>query len=198
MELVKTIHEHTSAVRAGRTEHHCGRCPKCQQEPERFKRHDAYRRQVRLIRGNVVEVFTTLLVRLKCPRCRATFAVYPSFLLPHKRFATTDIRTLPATYVNDEKQTYRSTVSRRNIPYGYAAPGVNIDERQLSPSTVWRWLEFLARLFFLSQAARLPAPAIPAQKYRSNRREHELKQACLILNGDADTRELIFPHFATA
>jgi len=198
MDLVKTIRQHTGVVRSGKTERHRGCCHKCRQDPQHFTRHDAYRRQVRVIHGDAVEVLTTLLVRLRCPLCRATFAEYPPFLLPHKRYAATDITKLSADYVSDEQQTYRRIVSCENIPYGYVAPGSEIDERQLSPSSVWRWLTFLARLFSPPQAALLPPPAIAAQKYRSSSREQQLRRACLILFGEPKTKRWIFPHFATA
>jgi hypothetical protein len=88
-------------------------------------------------------------------------------------------------------------VDRENSAYGYADQGADIDERQLSPSTVWRWLTVLGQLVCAHTTPSLPLPNVAARKFRSDWRKQLLARSKRILDFDLDLQRCIFPHLAT-
>ena len=214
--IIAEIESHAKEVKAGRGEKGISCCQRCFGKAEKFRQHDWRRRQLRVIVGSFVRVITTLLQRLTCPLCKKTFTVYPRFVLPRKHYVREHLEQLSKIYLDEPEQSYRKVVTVQGMAIGYAGLSAGqIDERQLSPSTVWRRLSFLGSLTkILTQAQRLireKAPEtsmfrnlipITAQKYRSAERKCLLETAQKLLRAAAEFKKHfgyeIFPHFATA
>jgi len=113
-------------------------CPGCQQEEPGYRLHDRRRRQFFVIAGNWVHCFFTTLRRWKCRLCGTTFTFYPSFCVPYKRFVLAAITGLSGRYVDSDEASYRAVVRRQGMALGYVEDPSQ--SKQLSPSTVWRWL----------------------------------------------------------
>ena len=93
------IQEHTREIISGKIQKPKGCCPRCLLQPINFTLHECRKRTFRYIDGNFVKVLLTLLPRWKCSSCRKTFTVYPSFALPHKRYAQEDIVKISKNYI---------------------------------------------------------------------------------------------------
>ncbi len=168
-------------------------CPGCQQQAPGYRPHDRRRRQFYLIAGNWVQRFFTTLVRWKCLLCGTTFTFYPSFCVPYKRYVLADITRLSGRYVESDEASYRSVVRGRKMAIGYAEePSAS---KQLSPSTVWRWLGYLGACGArLQEGLRLiqdkdPSLAlhrlirpVAARKYRTETRRELLQTGRLLLS----------------
>jgi transposase-like protein len=216
MPVREEIKTHKEAVLAGEVK--CTRvdCPICEGVPDAFKVHERRRRWFYVIVGAFVERLVSLLIRWKCPLCGRTFMQYPPFALPHKRYVRQAVEALAGRYVREESCTYREAVKARGGAIGYAAAqDERIDERQLVPSTVWRWLSFLGELKeTLRKARRLirakapssslfrNASSIDRRKYRSELRRNVLRGALQLMNAGQEYRRIfgrgIFPELATA
>ena len=214
--IIAEIESHTKEVKAGRGEKGISCCQRCFGKAEKFQHHDCRRRQLRVVVENFVRVITTRLLRLMCPLCKKTFTVYPRFVLPRKHYVRGHLEQLSKIYLDKPEQSYRKVVTVQGTAIGYAELSAGqIDERQLSPSTVWRCLSFLGSLTeTLSQAQRLIREKAPetsffrnlipiiAKKYRSTKRKYLLETAQKLLGAAAEFKKYfgygIFPHFATA
>jgi len=167
-------------------------CPGCQQKEPGYRPHDRRRRQFYVIAGNWVHRFFTTLIRWKCALCKTTFTFYPSFCVPYKRYVLADITRLSGRYVEEDKTSYRSRVRRRGMAIGYAEACAT--DRQLSPTTVWRWLGDLGCSLHLQAGLRLirekdPDLALHRQirpvaprKYRSEPRRKQLQTGRFLLS----------------
>lgn len=216
MPVREEIKAHKDAVLAGDVE--CTRvdCPICEGVPDAFKIHERRRRWFYVIVGAFVERLISLLIRWKCPLCGKTFTQYPPFALPRKRYVRQAVEALAGKYVHEESCTYRGAVKVGGGAIGYASVQHDeIDERQLVPSTVWRWLSFLGELKETLRRAhgliRAKAPSselsrkaawIAPRKYRSTGRRNVLRSALRLMNAGQEYRRLfgrgIFPELATA
>jgi hypothetical protein len=184
MSIQKVIQQYTDSIISGRIPGPQGSCPICLTHPRVFKLHECRKRSFRYIVGNMVKDIITLLPRWKCTECGKTFTVYPSFAIPHKRYVWTDIRRLTRRYIEDESQTYCTTVTHQDAPIGYQEEDNKNVDRFLDPSTVWRWISWLGNV----KVFRIAGPtinkadnaqhgprgyealSIPSPKYRSPHR----------------------------
>lgn len=147
---------------------------------------------------------------------RGASPTIPPFALPRKRYVKQAIVARTAEYLGNDKATYRSVVRGARLPYGYETkPGAPIDNRQLSPTTVWRWIAWLANMPGLLQSVheliRQKAPetpllrqtwAFPPSKYRSKQRARQLVEAARMLLAEQVFRRLfsseMFPYYGIA
>lgn len=144
--------------------------------------------------------------------------ITPTFVLPYKRYATSSLLELASSYVEQDKVTYRGTV-RGGLAgrKGYqTADGNHLPgDDALHFSTAWRTLSWLGSLDTSLHCAidlilhRDPASqvhrfsgAVAAGKFRSSRREEQLRTARRLLQAMAEFQPLFgrpfFPRFATA
>jgi len=211
------IEAHTASVLSGNIPFPEGPCPKCHKTHGFFKIHEYRKRSFRYIVSSFVHKCISFLVRFKCSICNSTFTDYPSFAIPHKHYVIDDIERLSQIYTQKQSATYRNTVNHENMPIGYHSEDNTIDERQLSHSSLWRWISFFGKMNqHLSNTLdliRQKAPEthifrenmlypLPTHKYRSQHRKIILQTAQLLIL----TRESFesffgkssFPRFATA
>lgn len=136
--------------------------------------------------------------------------------MPHKRYVKQSLFDRAGEYLGNDKATYRSAVRGALLPFGYETPrGAPIDDRQLSPTTVWRWIWWLASMPATLQAVhgliRQKAPqspifrqawGFPPRKYRSKNRLGQLIEAARMLLANRIFRQLflteMFPSYGTA
>jgi hypothetical protein len=123
---------------------------------------------------------------------------------------------LAASYVENDRQTYRETASPAGRPTGYVTPpGASaIDERKLDHSTIWRMLGWLgSQVAALLVARRLIqgrhsnstchrfVGAVAPHKFASRKRKRLLRRSRQLLHLIAEWEELFpepfFPRFAT-
>jgi hypothetical protein len=184
-------------------------CPRCFFSA-RFAKHDCARRKFRVrlydptLDDIVIAVFDSWRVRFCCSHCGKTFTEYPSFAVPHKRFVQQDVLAKALPYLQDEQseqapqnqqappRTYRAAVRERRLPASYIQ---DTHGRQLSHTTVWRWLSWLGSLRKLVQRAtgmileknasadvhRQTFP-IACHKYRSDSRRQTLQEAARLFH----------------
>ncbi len=152
-------------------------------------------------------------MRWRCQQCRTTFRHYPPGVVPRKRYLPQALNGLCQRYAEEARSSYRHVVRQegKEIRYEAAAAEAGWSEHQkqreetraLSPSTVWRWIGFLAALWLvmrkrgakhfgeaLTLAARAPR-SIPAPKYKNRQRRkalaYGLSSLCVILSGKSFT-----------
>jgi hypothetical protein len=209
----EVIRKHTDSITSGRIQSPRGSCPKCSESPDTYKLHECRKRSFRFIFGCFVRKVISLLARWKCPICGHTFTEYPEFALPYKRYVVMDIDRLGENYL-ENSHSYQDTVSCEEGAIGYEQEDGEIDERQLSPSTPWRWLSFLGSMNNLltvvlnlirqkaadSYIFRGLLPLFQG-KYRSRDRKTILQNAWKLLQANPIFQHLfadtIFPRYAT-
>ena len=142
--------------------------------------------------------------------------IIPIFVLPYKRYAGPTLLHLAATYVENDRQSYRKTTKPGNRVIGYVTPpdASCIDERALDHSTLWRMLTWMGcQLAALSVGRALIQQrdpfstchrfvgAVAPHKFRSPQREQILRQTRRLLHLAAEWNERFpekfFPRFAT-
>jgi len=146
MNIKAIIDAHTNSVISGNIDMPKGICIKCQGKPDSFKLHECRKRSFRFIAECFVYIVMSFLVRWKCPICKATFTDYPPFALPFKRYVVSDIEQLCSSYLDDPSATYRKCVSHEKSAIAYHSDHNAIDERQLSHSSLWRWVTFFGNM----------------------------------------------------
>lgn len=216
MPAVEEIKAYRAAVLAGEVDCASVVCQVCEGVPDEFKVHERRRRWFYVIVEAFVERLVSLLIRWECPLCGKTFTQYPPFALPRKRYVRQAVEALAGKYVLDDSYTYREAVRVRGGAIGYASSQDDeIDERQLVPSTVWRWLSFMGELKETLRKAhgliRAKAPSsvlfrnavlIARRRYRSVGRRNLLRGALRLVHAGQEYRRLfgrsIFPELATA
>ena len=216
MPAVEEIKAYKEAVLAGEVKCTSVECPVCEGVPDKFTFHERRRRWFYVIVEAFVERLVSLLIRWECPLCGKTFTQYPPFALPYKRYVRQVVEERAGKYLREESCTYRGTVQARNGAIGYASPQEDvIDERQLVPSTVWRWLSFLGEMKETlrrahglikakspSSALSRNAASIAPHKYRTTGRRNVLRGALRLVHAGREYRRLfgrsIFPELATA
>jgi transposase-like protein len=216
--VLAAIAAHTEAVERGKVSCTAEHCPICGQRPAVFKYHASRPRCFRVIVDQMVQAVASALTRWKCPACEKTFTLYPDFALPHKRYVCQVVCGLSERYVADDELSYRAGVQIHGRAVYYdadaGAPQV-LDDRVLWPSTLHRWIGWLGRLretlrtalqLIRAQSATCDVfrhlVALPARKYRSERRKGTLQACGRLLRADGAYRQLfqtsIFPYLATA
>jgi hypothetical protein len=213
MSMVEEIIcKHTNAVISGNIQSPHGSCPRCFETPGRFRLHERRERGFRFIVGSFVRIIISLLVRWKCPICGRTFTEYPDFALPYKRYVLMDIERLSEDYLENEKS-YQQGVSCEGEAIGYEERDGKIDERQLSASTLWRWVGSVGLMDnVLTEGLNLIRQKDPDSylfrgllalwpgKYRSEERKVLLQSAWKLLQANRIFKQLfghqIFPRYA--
>ena len=203
--LIKRIERYTEAVSRGNYVQPQDCCPRCCENPTCFKVHDIRDRSFRCIVTLYVHIIKSLIVRWKCPLCKATFTHYPDFALPHKRYVFVDLLRLSGNYLKDEPehQTYRKTASEEDNLIAYKCEPDSVDNRFLCHSTPWRWLSFWGNQFHLldhqdtQHPIALKIAPILSYKYRSEKRKSVLLRAQLVLWAYQCLIRTTFPSFAT-
>lgn len=216
MSAVEEIKAYRKAVLAGEVKCASVACPVCEGVPDAFRVHDRRRRCFYVIVEAFVERVVSLLIRWKCLLCDTTFTQYPPFALPHKRYVRQAVEAPSEKYVGEEPCTYREAAKVRGRAIGYASSQDDvIDERQLVPSTVWRWLGFMGELKETLRKAHglikakdpsselfRNAASIAPHKYRTTGRRAVLRRALRLVHAGREYRRLfgrsIFPELATA
>ena len=196
-------------------------CPRCNQKPAAFKRHDVRQRQFMVIAGRLIVKVLSMLVRMKCSLCGKTFTYYPPFALPYKRFVSHQIMERSLRYLQDDTMSYERAAwelepgqtngrspPREPMPICHKDTG---EGRQLAASTVAHWITTLGRLQKTLQAARnlllekdsaihRQAFDLPARKYRTQERKRLLQDCLSLFHTEARFRVLfgcsIFPEHA--
>jgi len=203
------IDTYSKEVKKGRIKLDVPACPVCNTNPEHFKRHDARTRQLYIPVEQIIQTICCLLVRWRCPGCNKRILQYPDFVLPYKRYPLQTILDYASRYTENERATYQSVI--QSSPIGYPE-----DERQLTPSTPWRWIATLGKLTHLLNRAQhlilqadaagavtrhLAALTLPPKKYRTTARKTLLIQCRKLLHTEAACRNLfdmsLFPNLAT-
>jgi len=212
--LEEKIQQHTNAIISGEISPPEGCCPLCFTQPITFKLHECRRRSFRYTVGNYVKTIMSLLARWKCPACGKTFTTYPPFALPHKRYVLTDIKRLSKQYLEDEHQSYRTTVTFKGLPIGYQEKDDKNVDHFLDPSTAWRWIRWLGfNRSYANQGLHLTGhivqhssifqlvPRVVSGKYRSLHRKIILQSAKALLYTEQEFQRLFghknFLHLAT-
>lgn len=187
-------------------------CPHCgRKRPEKgFKWAGLRARVFYLVSEALVEKVHSFLTRWLCLHCKTRFTYYPPFAVPKKRYVRQEIEERSLRYVEKKELSYRKACKERGMACGYKD-----SEKQLSHSTIHRWVGFLGAqvgllkklLSFLTASSpqaklhRLPL-AIHPSKYRSKQRESCLKIARRLLHAQAALRASVgaesFPDFGTA
>jgi len=152
-------------------------------------------------------------MRWRCQQCRATFRHYPPGVAPRKRYLPQAITSLCRRYAEEPRVSYRNIVRHRNRDIRYRAIAAEADwsearkereeARALSPSTVWRWIGFLAAMWVAMRKSKAkhcadrpalalrPSSSIRSTKSRSRQRNESLHYclSCLsaIPNGKSFT-----------
>jgi hypothetical protein len=196
-------------------------CPRCQQKPPFFKRHDVRQRKLRIIVERLILSVLLLLVRRKCPQCGKTFTDYPPFAWPYKRYVSHQIIERSLRYLQEDTTSYEQATREldpgqqngRSPPW-QPMPVCHQDmgcARQFAPSTVHRWITTLGSMKNTLQAAmnlllekgsdiHRQACDLPARKYRSQERKRLLQDCLMLFHTEARYRILfgcsIFPELA--
>ena len=193
-DTAEKVKSHAENVVAGSI-CHVKRCPRCGGHPERFGNHGHRKRIFLAIDGNYVHRLAGMLARKRCPICRHTFTDYPPFAYPYKRYLACCVMEGGRGYLDEDRMTYRKAVRREGAAIAYEdGQDGSIDERQLTPSTVWRWLGFVGSMVTVIRKAvemiggkdpsspLFRAPCVVASnKYRSLKRKMVLQRAVRLL-----------------
>jgi len=162
----------------------------------------------------MVHLVPGYLPRFKCSACGRTFTEYPPFALPHKRYSTPSILDRARRFFQGRGMAYRKAmwVDRQRIVY--APHDGREDLRQLSHTTLWRWVGWLGSMTGLVAAGlkliRDKNPGadlfrrlypIDPRRYRSEQRRQVLQDAARLLDAAVEFERLFgvrfFPDFAT-
>ena len=153
--LLEEIEAYTRAVLQGKLACGIDDCPRCSARPGCFTRHALRPRVFLAVVGGWVRRMASFVTRYRCPVCGATFTDYPAFARPRRRYVTATILDRAGRYLHEDAATYRDVVATEGgrptfygAPAEMAAAGAEpaIDDRALAPSTVWRWMAWLAAL----------------------------------------------------
>lgn len=219
--IEQEIKSYTQKVIKGQVRCSVKICPRCEQQPDFFKRHDVRQRQFLVIVERLVVKTVSFLVRMKCTLCGKTFTEYPSFALPYKRYVSQEIMERALCYLQDDTMTYaRAAMTQNTIatrgrsPPGRPLPIFHPDPgkaSRLAASTIHRWVTTLGGLTKTLRAAtnlllekdtdihRLCVD-VPARKYRSPQRRSLLQAVLRLFHAEARCQVLfnrsIFPDLA--
>lgn len=208
----KDIENYSKNVKKGKIVPTIPKCPVCNISSEEFKRHDVRKRQFFIPINQIIQIVFCLLLRWRCPACKKRILQYPDFALPYKRYTRQTVLEFCPRYTENGQSTYKSAILKDNIGY-QEHPN---DERQLHPSTLWRWIGTLGRLENLSQTAHrlileadpssfisrhLATLSVPAKKYTTAARKKLLIRCRQLLHLEAAYQHCfaisLFPNLAT-
>lgn len=214
--LVQQVKDNTYNILKGLVNCPYTACPKCHQEVDKFKRHEARTRIFLILVENMVVRVQSLITRWKCPLCGKTFTFYPDFALPYKRYVLPNIMDICGQYLEDNDQSYRKVVTSNNTEYYYEKPSENGTYSVLAHSTPHRWLTGLSGFFQTMQNAlehikqkkphtdifrEISKLRIPDKKFRSPSRERQLIRCRKLLLIQEEFFQIFsmkfFPNFAT-
>lgn len=215
-QIEKIINKYNENIASKKLPYPNELCPKCYERPNSYKLHELSPRFFQFIKNKMVHTINSFLPRWKCNLCNASFIVYPPFALPYKRYILLDFKILSEEYLNKEQKTYRDVVK---VDYAkteifYKGNGIDIDDRCLSHTTLWRYVGFLGSLNnILSNALDLIRQKDPESsifrefvpvfvcKYRSKARKLVLETAQKLIFAQKEFIKLfkisIFPQFGT-
>jgi len=214
MRVIEEIKAYARAVVKGEVACSRTECPCCGGTPGEFHPHERRSRLFLVIVGTLVQLVRGRLVRWKCDLCGKTFTDYPPFAVPRKRYVAQSLVGRARQYVEADALTYRRAVLQERMPISYEGEAGETQGRQLSPTTLWRWVglagglkETLREALALVKA-KAPAcvifrfvPAIAPWKYQSTRRRRVLERAARVFEAARICRGLfgveIFPDFGT-
>ena len=182
--------------------------------PPPFSQHGCRRRTFRVLVAAVVHRVPGYLPRFECRLCKRTFTDYPAFALPHKRYTTPSILERAQRFFQGCGVSYRKAMWVYRQRIAYASPNGQEDLRQLSHTTLWRWLGWLGTMPVLlatvSKLIRDKAPecdlfrrpyGLDPRRYRSEQRRQVLQNAARLLDAAREFQRLFgvrfFPDFAT-
>lgn len=214
MSIIEKIKAHGQEVLSGNIPSDLEVCPRCEGNPESFKPHDYRGRLFLVIIDGLVQQIPSFLARWRCPLCHRPFTYYPDFAMPYKRYVKDDVLELSRQYVEDDHSSYRDVVQDNASAIGYDSGEDTIDERQLAPSTVWRWLSYVGSLqqalYKALHLIRQKSPSsgifrqirpVHVQKYRSHGRKKLLGRCLRLFRAEGEFSPLfgvsIFTHLAT-
>jgi len=215
-DLVQMVKDNTQNILHGHVVCVYTNCPKCHQEVDSFKLHEARTRIFLVLAENIVNRVLSLITRWKCPFCGKTFILYPEFALPYKRYVLPNIMDRCREYLEDDSQTYRRAVTSDNAEFYHQESSEDGSCPVLAHSTLHRWMTSLSGLLQTMRSAlehikqkaphtgifrKMAALRIPGKKFRSSHREKQLLRCLRLLwVQDEFTRIFstsIFPKFAT-
>ena len=205
--ILAKIKEYTESVIANQFSCDLEHCPRCGKEAGAFKRHALRERTFLVVEGEWVCKESSFLTRWKCLLCNDTFTHYPAFAIPHKRYVQASIIAHAHNYLDEDRKTYRQAAQGDGRPIFFKGDSPEtIDDRTLAPSTIHRWIVFLAGLGrTLRTALRLIREKSPsadifrrlfpvgAWKYRSLGRKHELEATLQLIAVKASYQALFGP-----
>jgi hypothetical protein len=164
--------------------------------------------------GAVVHCVLGYVPRFECAACGRTFTDYPPFALPYKRYTTRSILDRAGRFFEGGGVSYRQAMRVGRLRIAYASPNGEDDLRQLSHTTLWRWLGWLGGMTgLLATVSKLIRDKDPAcdlfrrtygldpRRYRSDERRQVLQNAARLLDAAEEFQRLFcvrfLPDFAT-
>ena len=163
-------------------------CSRCHMKSTCFKPHAYRERKFLVIVDMVVQTVLSALLRFRCPGCGKTFAYYPDFALPYKRYTRQTVTHFSRSYIQNPDATYETAAMvDGNVP------GYPDGEQTLAPSTIHRFITSLSLLATSAQKALelivkesgasyicrdMVQLTVPSKKYKSIARKDILVQ-CL-------------------
>jgi hypothetical protein len=164
--------------------------------------------------GAEVHLVPGYVPRFKCPACGRTFTDYPPFAVPHKRYTARSILGRLRRFFRGCGVAYRRAVWVGRQRIVYAPHHGQEDLRQLSHTTLWRWVGWLGGMTGLwavaSKLIRDKDPSVDLfrqlypldpRRYRSEQRRQVLQSAARLLDAAECFGRLfgvrVFPDFAT-
>jgi hypothetical protein len=137
---IEEINQHTEQVLKGENPCPVSNCPKCQERSDYFIPREAKPRIFYVVVEQVIQVVDAFLTLWKCPECGKCFMGYPPFAMPYKRYTTATICELSRQYVENDAMSYRGVINQTPL-LSETTP-----ERELSHTTIHRWITTLGRM----------------------------------------------------
>jgi hypothetical protein len=121
-------------------------CHFCNTSSSSLRRHQARNRTFYILCDMLVQVVLCLVIRWKCPACKATFTQQPPFALPCKRYTRETILDRAGSYVEEEEMTYRKVVKEEGSELFHASKTEDASNHQkvFAHTTPYRWITTLA------------------------------------------------------
>jgi len=208
-DMVGKVKGHGQNVLRRQVERPSG-CPKCERRGGRFRFHEAKLRFFLVVVMRLVKRVPTHLARWKCPHCGRTFIAYPDFAVPHKHYVWQEVVERPHRYVEGAAVTYAEAAGEDGMPVFHDGEAGEREGAQMSRSTVWRWVGFIAAcarvlrrlLRGIRRAAEVPAASLPTGRCRTRGRETVLRDCLDALGLEAEYRRqsgrsIFLPHLGT-
>lgn len=141
-KIEEEIESYSRAIKMGEYPKPGEQCPRCKENPGEFKLHDQRKRKFRVVVEALVKVIITVLIRWKCPLCKKTFSMYPSFAVAHKQYTLPQILEISERYLKQKEVCYEDAPREGELRIGYLGK----PDSFLAGSTVWRWVGWLGSL----------------------------------------------------